>query len=93
MLPYGRKKSSAVPLFRSGRRSLVCAKLRNKGKRELRGQKPQVSTLLPTAVGTANLLPSADGNSPLRFSKKLSARTESIANATRVPRLIGAEKA
>ena len=52
-----------------------------------------MSTLLPTAVGTATLLPSADGNSPLRFSEKLSARTESIANATRVPRLIGAEKA
>ena len=32
-----KKKSSAVPLFRSGRRSLVCARLRNKGKRELRG--------------------------------------------------------
>ena len=27
-----KKKSSAVPLFRSGRRSLVCARLSNKGK-------------------------------------------------------------
>ena len=26
------KKSSVVPLFRSGRRSLICARLRNKGK-------------------------------------------------------------
>ena len=29
--PYDRKKSSAVSFFRSGRRSLVCARLRNKG--------------------------------------------------------------
>ena len=35
--PLRKRKSSAVPQFRSGRRSLVCARLRNKGKRELRG--------------------------------------------------------
>ena len=32
--PLRQKKSSAVPLFRSGRRSLVCTRLGNKGKRE-----------------------------------------------------------
>ena len=32
-----KKKSSAVPLFRSGHMSAICARLRNKGKRELRG--------------------------------------------------------
>ena len=30
--PIRKKKSSAVPLFRSGRRSLICARLSNKGK-------------------------------------------------------------
>ena len=32
-----KKKSSVVPLFRSGHMSAICARLRNKGKRELRG--------------------------------------------------------
>ena len=31
------EKSSAVPVFRSGHMSAICARLRNKGKRELRG--------------------------------------------------------
>ena len=31
------EKSSAVPFFRSGHMSAICARLRNKGKRELRG--------------------------------------------------------
>ena len=37
VLPYGRKNPLPFPLFRSGRRSLACARLRNKEKRELRG--------------------------------------------------------
>ena len=32
MLPYGRKAPLPVPPFRSGRRSPVCARIRNKGK-------------------------------------------------------------
>ena len=46
------KKSSAVPLFRSGHMSAICARL-SKGKgRFTRGWKPQVSTLLcPRRVG------------------------------------------
>ena len=40
-----------------------------------------VSILLPTAVGTANLLPSADG--------KLFARKDRTAYADRVPRKAG----
>ena len=54
-----KKKSSAVPLFRSGRRSPIFARLRNKGKvgvqrgRETAG----VPSFLPTAVGTASSLP------------------------------------
>ena len=47
-----KKKSSAVPLFRSGHMSAICARL-SKGKgRFTRGWKPQVSTLLcPRRVG------------------------------------------
>ena len=54
-----KKKSSAVPYFRSGRRSLIFARLSNKGKvgvqrgRETAG----VPSFLPTAVGTASSPP------------------------------------
>ena len=79
-----KKKSSAVPLFRSGRRSLVCARLSNKGKvgvqrgRETAG----VPSFLPTAVGTASSPQRAPrrsrrpqtANPPLNLSEKLPAR-------------------
>ena len=51
-----KKKSSAVPLFRSGHMSAICARLGSKGKvgvqrgRETAG----VPSFLPTAVGTAS---------------------------------------
>ena len=54
--PYDRKKSSAVSFFRSGRRSLVCARLGSKGKVGVqRGRKTAgCPSFLPTAVGTAS---------------------------------------
>ena len=70
------KKSSVVPLFRSGRRSLICARLRNKGKVGVqRGREPAgVPSFLPPrrvprspAVRRRRIL-------PLRFSEKLPAR-------------------
>ena len=63
---------TAVPHFRSGRRSLICVRLTNKGKvgvqrgRETAG----VPSFLPTAVGTASLPPSADGESPAEVQRK-----------------------
>ena len=54
-----KKKSSAVPPFRSGHMSAICARLSNKGKvgvqrgRETAG----VPSFLPTAVGTASSPP------------------------------------
>ena len=42
-----KKKSSAVPLFRSGHMSVICARLGSKGK-------AGVPSFLPTAVGTAS---------------------------------------
>ena len=48
-----KKKSSAVPLFRSGRMSAICARL-SKGKgRFTRGRKPQVSVLLCARAASA----------------------------------------
>ena len=54
-----KKKSSAVPYFRSGHMSVICARLGSKGKvgvqrgRETAG----VPSFLPTAVGTASSPP------------------------------------
>ena len=61
-----KKKSSAVPLFRSGHMSAICARLGSKGKVGVqRGRKTAgCPSFLPTAVGTASLPPSADGESP-----------------------------
>ena len=48
-----KKKSSAVPIFRSGHMSAICARL-SKGKgRFTRGWKPQVSTLLCARAASA----------------------------------------
>ena len=50
-----KKKSSAVPLFRSGHMSAICARLFNKGKVGVQRERETVGvpSFLPTAVGTA----------------------------------------
>ena len=54
-----KKKSSAVPLFRSGHMSAICARLGSKGKAGVqRGRKTAgCPSFLPTAVGTASSPP------------------------------------
>ena len=70
------KKSSVVPLFRSGRRSLICARLRNKGKvgvqrgRETAG----VPSFLPPRRVPRSPAVRRRRIPPLRFSEKLPAR-------------------
>ena len=78
------KKSSAVPLFRSGHMSAICARL-SKGKgRFTRGWKPQVSTLLcPRRVGALPAEVQRKTPRPLRANTPA---------AVRVPRSAGAEK-
>ena len=78
------KKSSAVPLFRSGHMSAICARLSNKGKVGVqRGRKTAgCPSFLPTAVGTASSPPRGaarsrrpqTANPPLNLSEKLPAR-------------------
>ena len=59
-----KKKSSAVPLFRSGHMSAICARP-SKGKgRFTRGWKPQVSTLLCARAASAQLPRHNRRNSP-----------------------------
>ena len=71
-----KKKSSAVPLFRSGHMSVICARLGSKGKvgvqrgRETAG----VPSFLPSAAGAARSRRPQTANPPLRFSEKLPAR-------------------
>ena len=68
------KKSSVVPLFRSGRRSLICARLRNKGKvgvqrgRETAG----VPSFLPPAAGAALSRRPQTANPPAEVQRKTS---------------------
>ena len=68
-----KKKSSAVPLFRSGHMSAICARLFNKGKvgvqrgRETAG----VPSFLPTAVGTALSQPRVRQSPALRRAQLL----------------------
>ena len=90
-----KKKSSAVPLFRSGHMSAICAGLGSKGKvgvqrgRETAG----VPSFLPTAVGTASLPLSADGESPAEVQRKTSRPLgANPPAAVRAPRSVGAEK-
>ena len=54
-----KKKSSAVPCFRSGHMSVICARLGSKGKVGVqRGRKTAgCPSFLPTAVGTASSSP------------------------------------
>ena len=70
-----KKKSSAVPLFRSGHMSAICARLGSKGKVGVqRGRKTAgcPSFLPPRRAPQSPALRRA--HSPLRFSGKLSAR-------------------
>ena len=70
------KKSSVVPLFRSGRRSLVCVRLTNKGKVGVqRGRKTAgcPSSLPPPRARRRSRRPQT-ANPPLRFSEKIPAR-------------------
>ena len=98
-----KKKSSAVPYFRSGRRSLIFARLSNKGKvgvqrgRETAG----VPSFLPTAVGTASSPPRGAArsrrpqttNPPAEVQRKtLRPERANPPAAVRVPRSAGAEK-
>ena len=89
-----KKKSSAVPLFRSGHMSAICARLSTGKVGVQRGRKTAgCPSFLPTAVGTASPPPSADGESPSEVQRKTS-RPER-ANppaAVRAPRWVGAEK-
>ena len=97
-----KKKSSAVPLFRSGRRSLVCARLGSKGKVGVqRGRKTAgCPSFLPTAVGTASSPPRVRRIPALRRAQppaEVQRKTPrpSGANppaAVRVPRSADAEK-
>ena len=70
-----KKKSSAVPLFRSGRMSAICARLSNKGKVGVqRGRKTAgCPSFLPPPRGAAHSRRPQTANPPLRFSEKLPA--------------------
>ena len=71
-----KKKSSAVPLFRSGRRSPIFAGLSSKGKVGVqRGRKTAgCPSFLPPPRGAARSRRPQTANPPLRFSGKLPAR-------------------
>ena len=86
------KRSSAVPLFRSGHMSAICARL-SKGKVGVqRGRKTAgcPSFLPPRRAPQSPALRRA--HSPLRFSGKLPAVRGEHAHAVRMPRSAGAEK-
>ena len=71
-----KKKSSAVPLFRSGRRSPIFVGLSSKGKVGVqRGRKTAgCPSFLPPPRGAARSRRPQTANPPLRFSGKLPAR-------------------
>ena len=80
---HGRKNPSAVPLFRSGHISAICARLSTGKVGVQRGRKTAgCPSFLPTAVGTASpprRVPRRSrrpqtANPPLRFSENLPAR-------------------
>ena len=93
---------TAVPLFSSGRRSLVCARLSNKGKVGVqRGRKTAgCPSFLPTAVGTASSPRRARQPPALRRAqlpaevqrKTLRPLGANMPAAVRVPRSAGAGK-
>ena len=89
-----KKKSSAVPLFRSGHMSAICARLGSKGKvgvqrgRETAGVP---SSLPPRRAPRRSRHPQA-AHPSLRFSENSPPRQGEPANAVRAPRLSGAGK-
>ena len=97
-----KKKSSAVPLFRSGHMSAICARLGSKGKVGVqRGRETVgVPSFLPTAVGTAPSPPRARRIPALRRAQlpaEVQQKTPRPSGsnppaAVRVPRSAGAEK-
>ena len=98
-----KKKSSAVPHFRSGHMSAICAGLAKQGKG--RSSKRKGNRRCPflfahrrgygvvPAAGRGTLPPSADGESPAEVQRK-TPRPEraNTPAAVRVPRWVGAEK-
>ena len=68
-----KKKSSAVPLFRSGHMSAICARLGSKGKVGVqRGRKTAgCPSFLPTAVGTTSSPPRMRQSPALRRAQLL----------------------
>ena len=83
-----KKKSSAVPYFRSGRRSPVCARLGSKGKVGVqRGRKTAgCPSFLPPRRAPRRSRRPQTANPPLRFSGKLSARQgEHACSSSRAP--------
>ena len=91
-----KKKSSAVPLFRSSHMSAICARLGSKGKvgvqrgRETAG----VPSFFAPAAGRGTFPPSADGESPAEVQRKTlqPVRGRNPRDAVRMPRSAGAEK-
>ena len=71
-----KKKSSAVPLFRSGHMSAICARLGSKGKVGVqRGRKTAgCPSFLPPRRAPRRSRRPQTAHSPLRFSEKLPAR-------------------
>ena len=89
------EKSSAVPYFRSGRRSPIFAGLTNKGKVGVQRGRETVgvpSFLPPRRAPQRPRRPQTANFPPLRFSEKPPPVRGEHANAVRVPRSAGAEK-
>ena len=75
MLPLRKKKSSAVPLFRSGHMSVICARLsKGKGVIHKRVETAGVYPLVRRAASAHVPRAPQSATPPLRFSEKLSAR-------------------
>ena len=71
-----KKKSSAVPLFRSGHMSAICARLGSKGKVGVQRGRKTVGcpSFLPPRRAPRRSRRPQTANPPLRFSEKLPAR-------------------
>ena len=90
-----KKKSSAVPLFRSGHMSAICARL-SKGKAGVqRGRKTAgCPSFLPPPRGAARSRRPQTANPPAEVQRKtLRPSGANTPTAVRVPRSAGAEKA
>ena len=83
---------TAVPLFRSGRRSLVCARLTNRGKVGVQRGRENAGVPSFLSPPRKRQFPrSAERNSSMRFSEKLSARKGRSAYAPRASGKASAE--